>query len=130
MGQRGERRQFVRLPFSREATLNGSENHYSAVLDDISLSGARLKFGSEDGVPLPGTYQLTTFLAPGLEVRMTVSLVYQRGTRAGFRCEAMDDRSLNHIRRTLALYYGEGEALDAELRNYRSLFANTSQTSG
>jgi hypothetical protein len=129
MGDRQDRRQFVRLPFSREATLDGAGKHFNAVLEDISLNGARLRFSSEGGVPPSGTYQLTAFLAPGLEVRMTVARIYQRGERVGFRCQSMDDQSLANIRRTLALYYGEGEALEAELTYFRSLIGQASQTS-
>jgi hypothetical protein len=125
MWGRKERRQFIRLPFSREATLEGPSGRFRATLEDLSLSGARLRFGGEIVGPERGHYRLTAFLSPGWPVRMTVSLMYRRGDRAGFRCEAVDQQSLANLKGTLALYYGEGEALDAELNTFRSLFAVT-----
>lgn len=124
-----ERRRFVRLPFSRQATLEGPGGHFNAHLQDISLYGARLRFDAAISSSLSGHYRLTAFLAPNLEVHMTVSLVSLQDARAGFRCESIDNKSLANLKRALALFYGEGEALDEELKAFHSLFVFTGEKS-
>lgn len=110
-----ERRHFVRLPFSREATLEGPDGTFTARLEDIGINGARLMFADDSQPEARGTYRLRVSLGYGAEIDMEVSLVHWQGVRAGFRCESVDSQSLANLKRALMLYYGSQEALNAEL---------------
>ncbi len=122
MAKKTEQRRFVRLPFRREATLEGPEGSVDATLEDISLNGVRLKLNGARPGPEEARYRLIVALSPGLTVRMELSVVHGQDASAGFQCHRMDSESLASLKRMLALYYGEGsEAMTAELNRLQSL---------
>ena len=126
MPQRNEQRRFVRLPFRREATLVGPGGSVEATLEDISLYGVRLSLNGSRPGPENGRYRLEVALAPGSTVRMELNVVHQQSSSIGFRCRRMDSASLAALKRLLALYYGEGEAVEAEINRLQSMLRRAS----
>jgi hypothetical protein len=122
MANKTEQRRFVRLPFRREATLEGPEGSVDAMLEDISLNGVRLKLNGQRPGPEEARYRLIVALSPGSTVRMELTVVHFQDQSAGFQCRRMDSESLASLKRMLALYYGEGsEGMSAELDRLQSL---------
>lgn len=110
-----EQRRFTRMLLNRPALLQGPRGAVEGRLRDISLSGACLELLGAWTAGSDARYGLTTDLAPGASVSMQLSLIYRRGSRAGFRCERLDTISLGHIRQLLTLYLGNTPALDREI---------------
>lgn len=121
MPKTGEQRRFIRMPFRREATVEGPTGTVQARLEDISLNGVRLTLDGGSPGPEHALYRLTVALAPGATVRMELRLIHVHGSTAGFQCRRMDSESLANLKRLVALYYGPGTGMEDELDRLQAM---------
>lgn len=121
MRAKTDQRRFIRLPFGREATLEGPDGSVQGRVQDISLNGVRLKLDGEPPGPEHARYWMTVALAPGCTVRMQLRLVHAHGHTTGFQCRRMDSESLANLKRLVALYYGPSNGMNAELDRLQAM---------
>lgn len=110
------RRQFTRILFSIQATLEVEEQIYPVSIHDISLNGALVtSTGSENA--LKGKFGTLSFLLSDgeSEVSMHIAVVHEEEDETGLQCNAIDIDSVTHLRRLVELNLGDESQLNKEL---------------
>ena len=110
------RRQFTRILFSIQATLEVEEQIYPVSIHDISLNGALVtSTGSENS--LKGKFGTLSFLLSDgeSEVSMHIAVVHEEEDETGLQCNAIDIDSVTHLRRLVELNLGDESQLNKEL---------------
>ena len=110
------RRQFTRILFSIQATLEDEEQIYPVSIHDISLNGALVtSTGSKDS--LKGKFGTLSFLLSDgeSEVSMHIAVVHEEEDETGLQCNAIDIDSVTHLRRLVELNLGDEGQLSKEL---------------
>jgi hypothetical protein len=114
--QDAERRRFQRIAFHRPATLRGRGGTTVCELLDISLNGALLEVPHAFAGKVGELAALEVRLAPrGAAILMEGEIVHRDPGRIGFRCEAIDLESIQHLRRLVELNLGDDALLHREL---------------
>jgi|TARA_B110000091_G_scaffold86633_1_gene95112 hypothetical protein len=100
------KRQFTRVLFSIEATLDIEEQTYPVVIHDISLNGALISapYCKES---LKGKFGTLSFQLGDnkTEVTMHISIVHENEYEAGLQCSAVDIDSVIHLRRLIEMNF-------------------------
>lgn len=109
------RRQFTRVLFSINASLEVEDNTYPVSIHDVSLNGALVSStGSEHS--LKGKFGTLTFtLDDESEVVMHIAVVHEDEQETGLQCNAIDIDSVTHLRRLVELNLGDESQLYKEL---------------
>ena len=110
------RRQFTRILFSIQATLEVEDKCYPVSIHDISLNGALVtSTGSEQS--LKGKFGTLSFLLSDgeSEVAMHIAVVHESKDETGLQCNAIDIDSVTHLRRLVELNLGDDTQLNKEL---------------
>jgi len=110
------RRQFTRILFSIQATLEVEEQTYPVSIHDISLNGA-LVTSTGSKTPLKGKFGTLSFLLSDgeSEVAMHIAIVHEGEDETGLQCNAIDIDSVTHLRRLVELNLGDESQLNKEL---------------
>jgi len=93
------RRQFTRVLFSTQATLEVEDHSYPVSIHDISLNGALItSTGSKQS--LKGKLGVLNFLLNDgeSEVAMHIAVVHEGQKEAGLQCNAIDVNSVMHLK--------------------------------
>jgi hypothetical protein len=110
------KRQFTRVLFSIDATLQLAEHNFQVNIHDISLNGALVSApqNPEQFNNMLGT--LSFSLADGdANVVMDVAVVHIESQEIGLQCNAIDIESVSHLRRLIELNLGDPEQINKEL---------------
>lgn len=110
------RRQFTRILFSVNASLEVEDNSYPVSIHDISLNGALITTPESDST-LVGKLGLLSFdLGDNpIPVEMHVAVVHEENEETGLRCNAIDIDSITQLRRLVELNLGDESQLNREL---------------
>ncbi len=110
------RRQFTRILFSIQATLEVEEQSFPVSIHDISLNGA-LVTSTNSKESLKGKFGTLSFLLSDneSEVTMHIAVVHEGEDETGLQCNAIDIDSVTHLRRLVELNLGDDEQLNKEL---------------
>ncbi|MGL5392349.1 MAG: PilZ domain-containing protein [Shewanella sp.] len=109
------RRQFSRILFAANASLQQDNHQWQTTIIDLSLNGALVvepeHFGHTDH-PL----QLR-FILPGSDIalQMTTKLVHHQHGQLGLKCHFIDVDSISHLKRIIELNLGDASLLNREL---------------
>lgn len=110
------RRQFTRILFSINASLEVEEQYYPVKIHDISLNGALVSRPESEHSLLKKLGVLRFALAEGdVDVEMHIAVVHQDGDEIGLRCNAIDIDSITHLKRLIELNLGDESQLNKEL---------------
>lgn len=110
------RRQFTRILFSIDATLEVEEQRYPVTIHDISLNGALVTRPETEQAILNKLAVLSFNLSENdNEVVMHVAIVHEEHGDIGLRCNALDIDSVTYLRRLIELNLGDEEQLNKEL---------------
>ena len=110
------RRQFTRILFSIQATLEVEEQTYPVSIHDISLNGALVtSTGSEHS--LKGKFGTLSFVLSddASQVTMHIAVVHEGEDETGLQCNAIDIDSVTHLKRLVELNLGDENQLNKEL---------------
>ncbi len=110
------RRQFTRILFSIQATLEVEEDSYSVSIHDISLNGALITTPTSE-TSLVGKLGLLSFMLgeDAEPVEMHIAVVHEEDDETGLRCNAIDIDSITQLRRLVELNLGDESQLNREL---------------
>ncbi len=110
------RRQFTRILFAINATLEVNEQQYPVSMLDISLNGALIKTPESEQPIINKLGVLSFSLNDDIdEVVMHVAIVHQENGETGLRCNAIDIDSITLLRRLVELNLGDESQLNREL---------------
>lgn len=109
-------RQFRRIPFEAQVTLNIDQDVWSGELLDVALKGAMV--GTD--IPLPftvGTKCTLCATLPGTSIALEflAELIHSEGRRYGFKFISEGLETLTHLRKLIELNTGDAEATRSEL---------------
>ena len=110
------RRQFTRILFSINATLEVEQQEYLVSILDISLNGALVSTPKSE-TPLTKKLGTLSFKLneTDSEVIMHTAVVHQKEDETGLRCNAIDIDSITLLRRLVELNLGDESQLNKEL---------------
>ena len=81
-----EKRKFPRVRLSANSTLSNEDAVYQGYLENISLSGALIRFGQSVDAPLSGEYSLTVYIEDeDVPLRIIVEVVCATYTLTGIK---------------------------------------------
>ncbi len=110
-----EQRQFVRIPFEVNVTLQDEQTRWETRLRDVSLHGALIDapqaFPPDEDKP----YKLAVHLDGGPDICMEVETAHHQDGQVGLRCVHIDVDSITHLRRLVELNLGDPALLEREL---------------
>ncbi|WP_448563603.1 PilZ domain-containing protein [Thalassotalea ganghwensis] len=110
------RRQFTRILFSINASLEVEDTQFPVKIHDISLNGALVTRPESPQALLNKLATLTfTLNDSDAVVTMHVAIVHQEDDVIGLRCNAIDIDSVTHLRRLVELNLGDEGQLNKEL---------------
>ncbi|GHE81459.1 PilZ domain-containing protein [Thalassotalea profundi] len=110
------RRQFTRILFSINASLEVEEQHYPVKIHDISLNGALVSRPETENTLLKKLGVLRFVLSESeVDVEMHIAVVHQEGDEIGLRCNAIDIDSISYLKRLIELNLGDESQLNKEL---------------
>ena len=110
------RRQFTRILFSIDATLEVEDQQYAVNIHDISLNGALVSHPKTELNLLKKLGLLRFSLSDdNAEVEMHIAIVHQEGDEVGLRCNAIDIDSVSYLKRLVELNLGDESQLNKEL---------------
>lgn len=109
-------RQFSRVPFFAQVSLQWGGQTMPVELLDIALKGALMRTATPLTAPLDTPCRLVLPLADGGEaIEMGGKVVHLEGCNMGMTCEDIDLQSLTQLRRLLELNTGDADLMDREL---------------
>lgn len=116
MTQTSEQRQFHRIFYNTQATLNHGDKQWICELVDISLRGCLLRFQSAwETQNLDALYTLTLQLSESTTITMNLSISHVIANEVGFKCEHIDLDSISTLRRLVELNLGDSHLLERDL---------------
>lgn len=114
-------RNFRRIPFEAEISLQIGEDSWSGDLLDIALKGAMI--GSIDPLPITvGSECSLCITLPGTNISLDflAKLAHREENRYGFKFISEDLETLTHLRKLIELNTGDAEATRSELSAWLS----------
>ncbi|HIF54398.1 MAG: PilZ domain-containing protein [Gammaproteobacteria bacterium] len=112
---KNNKRQFHRIFYNAEASLNSETSSLPCQIIDISLQGCLVRFNSPWTQPLENIYTLRLQLSDDVSIEMNVSVSHVIGNDAGFKCEHIDIDSVSQLRRLVELNLGDSQLLERDL---------------
>ena len=112
---KSDNRQFHRIFYNTEASLNSETSSLPCKIVDISLQGCLVRFNSPWTEPLEKLYTLKLQLSAEVSIEMHVSVSHVVGNDAGFKCEHIDIDSISQLRRLVELNLGDSQMLERDL---------------
>nr|WP_184424397.1 PilZ domain-containing protein [Thalassotalea piscium] len=110
------RRQFTRILFSMDASLEVTDQQYAVNIHDISLNGALVSRPKAEQSLLKSLGVLRFALPDSdINVEMHIAIVHEEGDEIGLRCNAIDIDSVSHLKRLIELNLGDESQLSKEL---------------
>ncbi|XQW85754.1 PilZ domain-containing protein [Thalassotalea piscium] len=110
------RRQFTRVLFSINASLEIEEQHYPVKIHDISLNGALVNRPITNDSLLKKLGVLRFSLTnDDAGIEMNIAVVHQTSDEIGLRCNAIDIDSIGYLKRLIELNLGDEYQLNKEL---------------
>lgn len=110
-----QRRRFARIRFQGEARLLIADAEHPCEVVDLSLRGALVDAPLEPTPALGTRCLLELRLGEGAVVRMEADVAHCAERRLGLACREIDLDSLSHLRRLLALNFGDAAMIEREL---------------
>ena len=98
-----ERRQFSRVSFDADVTVQQEDHTYHSQLVDISLNGVLITTPRNYEIRTDMPCTLVVVLAQDVEIRMQVTLVHSSSDLLGFHCSSIDMESMTHLRRLVEM---------------------------
>ena len=116
------RRQFTRILYSINATLEVEGQIYPVSLHDISLNGALITTPATDTslIGKSGNF-LFSLTDTDLVVEMNITVVHETSKETGLRCNAIDIDSISHLRRLIELNLDDEAQVNKELSQLTSV---------
>ena len=109
-------RNFQRVKYDVEASLETDEITSDCRLIDLSLKGALLEVDNTDGLAVGQVGRLRFSLGDEeFEIAMDVEISHCETTTLGVHCLQLDLDSATHLRRILELYTGDSHIMEREL---------------
>ncbi len=112
-----EQRHYHRVVHDARATLFTSAGDRPCRLRDLSLKGCLLEAQADWHLNPNATYRLAVWLAPDLQMEMSVIPAHEHGRLAGFQCVDMDLDSAATLRRLVELNLGDTTLLERDLQS-------------
>jgi c-di-GMP-binding flagellar brake protein YcgR len=109
------RRQFQRVLFKHNATLQVNEQQWSTQIIDLSLHGFSCTVPSEFPLQLDQAITLSLTLDPQHEIRMEARLVRKQQASLGMKCTLIDIDSISELRRLVQLNLADDALLDRDI---------------
>jgi hypothetical protein len=112
-------RQYQRISFKTEVTINISGTAHHCELIDLALQGALVRTATV--LPLAvGEQALLRIYLPETAVHMdfTGELIHQNNGDYGFVFVSEDDQSMGHLRRLLELNFGDAQQANEEFAQW------------
>lgn len=113
--ENNDNRQFHRILFTAEATLNCEDKTWSCKIIDLSLKGCLLRFELPWEQDLEKLYTLTLHLSEQTQIKMELTATHVVGNEVGFKCEHIDIDSITELRRLVELNLGSSALLERDL---------------
>lgn len=115
-----ERRQYLRVSFDSNATLNNGKQSFSCQIIDLSLHGALIRPHGVIRAEIGTKFDLDIHLSESDDseqssVKMSLTLAHSTPESLGFVCNTIDLDSITHLRRIIELNSGNTELLEREL---------------
>jgi hypothetical protein len=110
-----DRRQFTRIEFEAEVTLEQEGRSYSTQLQDISVNGLLATTPTEYHIRTDIPCNLQVKLSENAVINMQASLVHSSSQFLGFHCVSMDMESVVHLRRLVEINLDDPHASERVL---------------
>lgn len=110
-----QRRRFSRIRFHGDARLLIDDAEHPCEVVDLSLRGALVDATLQPAPALGTRCLLELRLGEGVAVRMEGDIAHRAERRIGLACREIDLDSLIHLRRLLALNFGDAAMIEREL---------------
>ena len=116
MSQASMGRNFQRVKYDVEATLEIEDSVCDVKLIDLSLKGALLELGEANDLEVGQQGRLSFSLGDeSHNIAMDVEIAHQETGKLGVHCLQLDLDSATHLRRILELYTGDSRIVEREL---------------
>ena len=110
-----ERRRFKRFAFDATARIQQGEQHWTALVNDISRKGLLTQKPDDWSGRQEVPFQIVITLDAETQVEMSAELVRLEAEQLGFACQQIDLDSISHLRRLVELNLGDQSLLEREL---------------
>ncbi|MEQ1619981.1 MAG: PilZ domain-containing protein [Methylococcales bacterium] len=111
-----DNRQFHRVLYKADATLNSDTKTWLCEVVDLSLKGCLLSFDFAWKEELEKSYTLNLELSELYQIQMQVSSAHTLGNQVGFRCDHIDLDSISQLKRLVELNLGDHALLERDLQ--------------
>ncbi len=113
---KNDQRRFHRIFYQATALLSCAEQTWLCDVNDLSLNGCLLRFGTAWHGDNDKTYALTLQLAPETYITMELRVSHVNDNKVGFKCTHTNLESVFKLRRLIELNLGDSTLLERDLQ--------------
>lgn len=113
--QEQDRRQFSRIDFDAEVSIEQAGRAFAAQLEDISLNGVLLSTSTPHRISMEAPCLVKIQLADKVMIHMQAALVHSGANLLGFHCTSIDMDSVIHLRRLIEMNLTDPHACERVL---------------